>query len=151
MILFYHLTRSTAEETAATLLARAADRGMRVMLRGTLPETLDRLDDLLWLQPEEGFLPHGRAGGPRDADQPILIGTGAVANGAVALMLVDGAEVTLPEAQGMERVWILFDGGDGAALAHARGQWTALTAAGLPAQYWSEEAGRWEKKASKNE
>ncbi len=151
MILFYHLTRSTAEETAATLLSRAADRGMRVMLRGTDPAALARLDDLLWLHPEEGFLPHGMQGGPHDADQPILIGTGAATNGAVALMLTGGAGVSEDEARAMERVWILFDGADPAALAHARGQWSQLTAAGLPAQYWSEESGRWEKRAGKNE
>ena len=29
----------------------------------------------------------------------------------------------------------------------ARGQWKALTGAGLSAQYWSEESGRWQKKA----
>ena len=33
------------------------------------------------------------------------------------------------------------------ALDAARGQWRALTGAGCKAQYWSEESGRWEKKA----
>lgn len=151
MILFYHLTRSTADETAATLLSRASDRGMRVMVRGSDAAALDRLDARLWVDPEDGFLPHGLAGGPHDAGQPILLGTGPVANDATALMLIDGADVPEDEARGMERVWILFDGADPAALNHARGQWTRLTAAGLPAQYWSEEGGRWEKKAAKNE
>ncbi|MFT4148935.1 MAG: DNA polymerase III subunit chi [Paracoccaceae bacterium] len=151
MILFYHLTRSTAQETAATLLSRAADRGMRVMVRGTDKAALERLDMRLWVEPEDGFLPHGVEGGPQDAEQPILIGTGAAANGAVALMLMDGAEVDQDEARAMERVWVLFDGADPAALNHARGQWTRLTGLGLPAQYWSEDSGRWEKKAGKNE
>jgi DNA polymerase-3 subunit chi len=47
----------------------------------------------------------------------------------------------------MARVCILFDGNDDAALDTARGQWKALTRAGCSAQYWSEESGRWEKKA----
>lgn len=151
MILFYHLTRSTAEETAATLLSRAAERGMRVMVRGRDAASLDRLDARLWLQPEESFLPHGMQGGPRDAAQPVLIGQGEVTNGAAALMLIDGAEVSEDEARTLERVWILFDGADPQALTLARAQWTRLTALGLPAQYWSEEGGRWEKKAAKNE
>lgn len=151
MILFYHLTRSTAEETAATLLSRAAERGMRVMVRGRDTASLDRLDARLWLQPEESFLPHGLQGGPRDAAQPVLIGQGEVTNGAAALMLIDGAEVSEDEARTLDRVWILFDGADPQALTLARAQWTRLTALGLPAQYWSEEGGRWEKKAGKNE
>ena len=32
---------------------------------------------------------------------------------------------------------------------HARVQWKTLTDAGCSAQYWSEESGRWEKKAEK--
>jgi DNA polymerase-3 subunit chi len=160
MILFYHLTRSTAEETAAQLLARAAERGMRVMVRGTVTEALERLDQRLWLHPEGSFLPHGLAGGEHDAAQPILIAPGipaAVAtvnvnvNGAVALMLLDNAEASSVEARGLERVWILFDGADPVALNHARGQWTRFTADGIAAQYWSEESGRWEKKAGKND
>lgn len=49
----------------------------------------------------------------------------------------------------MERVCVLFDGNDDLALNRARGQWKALTDAGCAAQYWSEESGRWEKKAEK--
>ena len=51
------------------------------------------------------------------------------------------------EVNRLERVCILFDGHDGMALDAARGQWRALTGAGCKAQYWSEESGRWEKKA----
>lgn len=145
--MFYHLTRSTAEDTLRTLLPRALARGWAVMLRGTDRARLAALDLALWRVPDDGFLPHGLEGGPRDARQPVLLGTGPVVNGAEALMLVDGADTTPDEARPLERVWILFDGEDEAQLARARGQWKSLTAAGLAAQYWSEASGRWEMKA----
>lgn len=145
--MFYHLTVSPAEETAGLLLSRALGAGWRVMLRGTNRARLEHLDARLWLGPEEAFLPHGLEGGPHDGDQPVLLGQGAIANGAQALMLVDGATADPAEAEGLERVWILFDGKDQSAVAAARVQWKAITAAGLAAQYWSEESGRWEKKA----
>ncbi len=108
------------------------------------------LDEKLWLGPEDGFLPHGIAGGPADADQPVLLTTAAdLPNGAVCLMTVDGAEVSKDEVQAMERVCVLFDGNDPAAVQAARVQWKTLTDAGCSAQYWSEESGRWEKKAEK--
>ena len=98
------------------------------------------------------LLPHGLAGGPHDADQPILLTTGGgVANRPVCVMAVDGAEVTPEELAGLERACILFDGLDGDAVQAARGQWKALTGAGCAAQYWSEESGRWEKKADSGE
>ena len=148
-VMFYHLTRSSVEETLLTLLPRALSQGWRVMLRGTDPVALERLDARLWLAEDPPFLPHGMEGGPHDALQPVLIGRGPIANGARGLFLIDGAATTPDEARPLERVWLLFDGGDGAQLADARAKWKALTEAGLAAQYWSEESGRWEKKAER--
>ena len=147
VVMFYHLTASSAEDTVRTLLTRSMQAGWRVMLRGADPKRLEWLDGFLWQGPEDGFLPHGLEGGPHDARQPILLGQGPIANDAQALMALDGAAVDAEEAKGLERVFILFDGHDGAAVAAARGQWKSLTGAGLAAQYWSEESGRWEKKA----
>ena len=71
------------------------------------------------------------------------------ANGSVYLMSLDGAEISAEEVAKAERGVILFDGHDPDAVAHARTQWKALTDAGCAAEYWSEETGRWEKKAEK--
>ncbi|MBN2630595.1 MAG: DNA polymerase III subunit chi [Rhodobacteraceae bacterium] len=149
IVMFYQLTRSDVEQTARLLLTRALGQGWRVMIRGTDPAALDRLDARLWLHPEGSFLPHGRAGGPDDARQPVLLGTGGIVNAAQALMLIDSAEVSEAEAHALDRVWILFDGANPDRLSHAREQWKRLTGAGLSAQYWSEDSGKWEKKAEK--
>jgi DNA polymerase-3 subunit chi len=145
---FYHLTRRPLEATLPLLLEKALAAGWRVAVRGRDPARLERLDARLWLGPEDAFLPHGRAGGPHDALQPVLLTTGAERpNGAACVMAVDGAEVSPEEVQTLERVCILFDGNDEAATEAARGQWRALTGAGCAAQYWSEASGKWEKKA----
>lgn len=144
---FYHLTRQPLEVTLPQLLERARGAGWRVAVRGTDAARLDWLDQKLWLGPDEGFLPHGRAGGPHDALQPILLTEAAAANDPQCLMTVDGAEVAADEVRQLERVCVLFDGNDPAAVDQARRQWKALTGAGCPAQYWSEASGRWEKQA----
>ncbi|MFO7757580.1 MAG: DNA polymerase III subunit chi [Roseovarius sp.] len=147
---FYHLTQRPLEVTLPVLLGKALGAGWRVAVRGTDPARLDWLDRQLWLGPQDGFLPHGRAGGPHDADQPVLLTTTAEhPNEATCVMAVDGAEVGASEVAAMARVCILFDGNDATALDTARGQWKALTGAGCSAQYWSEESGRWEKKAER--
>lgn len=146
---FYHLTRRPLEQTLPVLLGKAREAGWRIAVRGADAGRLDWLDEKLWQGPDEGFLPHGLAGGPHDADQPILLTTGAATNDPACLMTVDGAEVSPEEVQALERVCILFDGHDPEALGRARSQWKALTDAGCSAQYWSEESGRWEKKAEK--
>ena len=117
-------------------------------MRGQDPEGIAALDKALWLGPDDGFLPHGVAGGDHDADQPVLLTTGAeAANAPQCVMAVHGAEVSAAEVAALERVCVLFDGNDEQALARARDQWRALKEAGASAQYWSEESGTWEKKA----
>lgn len=144
---FYHLTRKPLAETLRMLLEKSLANGWRVAVRGRDTEGLAALDRVLWLGPEAGFLPHGMAGGAHDADQPVLLTTGAAENAPNCVMSVHGAEVTATEVAALERVCVLFDGEDEAALNVARGQWKALKEAGASAQYWSEESGRWEKKA----
>ncbi len=146
--MFYHLTRSPLEVALPMLLAKSLQSGWHVVVRGTDAERLDSLDRRLWLTGDDSFLPHGLAGGPHDALQPILLTAGPeVSNSAECLMAVDGAEVTAAECGALTRVCILFDGNDPAAVDRARGQWRTLTGAGIAAQYWSEEGGRWQKNA----
>ncbi|MEM9709116.1 MAG: DNA polymerase III subunit chi [Pseudomonadota bacterium] len=147
---FYHLTRSPVEATLGMLLPKALGAGWRIAVRGTDGARLDRLDEVLWQG--DGFLPHGRSGGPHDADQPILLTTDqATPNGAVCVMAVDGAEIGIEEAMSLERVCLLFEGADPQAVEAARGQWRRLTEANVPAVYWSEEGGSWAKKAESGE
>lgn len=147
---FYHLTRRPLEATLPMLLGKAQQAGWRVAVRGTTPARMEWLDEKLWLGPEEGFLPHGLATAPHAARQPILLTTDADSpNDPHCIMTIDGAEIVAEEVQRLDRVCVLFDGNDEAALQTARGQWKALTDAGCSAQYWSEESGRWEKKAEK--
>lgn len=147
-VLFYHLTRQPLEATLPVLLEKSLERGWRVVVRGTDPARLDWLDQKLWLGPEERFLPHGLAGGPHDADQPVLLTADPeVPEGAACLMSIDGAGISAADVAAVERVCILFDGHDEAAVQFARGQWKTLTEEGASAQYWSEESGKWQKQA----
>ena len=145
---FYHLTDSPLEATLPMLIGKARGAGWRVLVRGSDPSLLKRLDEVLWLGSDDGFLPHGMAGGPHDKDQPVLLGD-VPSEGFSCLMSVAGGDVTAEEVTNLDRVCILFDGHDGNALTHARGQWKALTEAGCNAQYWAQEDGRWTKKAEK--
>ncbi|MBY6200592.1 DNA polymerase III subunit chi [Maritalea mobilis] len=146
---FYHLTRQPLDVTLRSLLEKSLQQGWRVAVRGRTDDMLERLDAQLWLGPSgDEFLPHGRSGGPHDADQPILLTTAeAAANQPDCLVSVEGAAVSAPEVAALSRVMILFDGHDPAAVQTAREQWKSLTDAGAEAKYWSEESGRWEMKA----
>ncbi|MBT6534052.1 MAG: DNA polymerase III subunit chi [Marinovum sp.] len=143
---FYHLTRQPLEVALPALLEKASGAGWRIEVRGTSLERMQWLDDKLWLGADDGFLAHGLAGGSEDAQQPILLTTNAEP-GFECIMSIDGATLDPQEVSDSQRVCILFNGLDENAMQQARSQWKTLTEAGCAAQYWSEESGRWQKKA----
>ena len=147
---FYHLTQDPLEALLPMLIGKALEINLRVALRGTDRARMEALDRRLWLG--EGFLPHGLAGGAHDAEQPCLLTWEAtpapdLPNGTGCLVTLDGAEVAADEAGAVDRLCVVFDGTDEGAVARARDQWRALTGAGVEAEYWSRESGRWECKA----
>lgn len=144
--LFYHLTRSGPGQLLPMLIGKSLQAGWRVELRGRDRARQAGLDEQLWQG--DGFLPHGLAGGPHDARQPVLLTVQGqpAANAPRCLIALDGAEVSGEECGGLERACIVFDGNDPAELERARAQWRALKGAGIAAEYWSEADGRWERK-----
>lgn len=142
---FYQLTDKPLEATLPILLGKALQAGWRVEVRGRDGAALERLDRQLWQG--DGFLPHAMTGGTFDAEQPVLLTTGAGGNAATCVMSVDGAEISVEEVSSLERVCVLFSAADGDAVEVARSQWRTLTDSGVAAQYWAEEGGRWVMKA----
>ncbi|MBI1249949.1 MAG: DNA polymerase III subunit chi [Alphaproteobacteria bacterium] len=140
---FYHLENSELEQALPPLLEKCVSRGWRALVRGTAPERLDALDEALWTYRDDAFLPHGRDG----ARQPVLLTQAdGNPNDAKALFAIDGAEPGDPAL--FERVCVLFDGRDEAAVAQARARWKKAKDDGYAVSYWREVArGKWEKKA----
>ena len=151
-VFFYHLTRTPIEATLPTLLDKALGAGWRIDVRGQDAVRMQWLDEKLWLGPGERFMPHGLEGGDFEEEQPILLThTETLRDSARCLMAVDGAHVGAVEVQKLERTCILFDGNDPAAVQTARAQWKTLTDEDCEAEYWSQETGAWQKKASANQ
>ena len=147
-ILFYRLTGSTLEATVTTFAERTLQRGGRVVVKGAGAARLDQLDAHLWAYRDDSFLPHGKAGGAHDDQQPVLLTTAAARpNAAGTLLLVDGARFDAESVTGLDRVALIFDGNDAEATAAARTDWKAVTETGLTAVFGAEEDGRWVEKA----
>ena len=84
--MFYHLTQNPLEVTATNLLTRAYGQGLRVAVRARDAARLEWLDAALWLGHKASFLPHGLAGGPHDAAQPILLTTQTTSPNAARIL-----------------------------------------------------------------
>lgn len=146
-IWFYHLQVQRLEEVLPTLLERSLGRGWRVGLQSGREDALPALNDLLWTYRDESFLPHGLADEPYAQQQPILLSADdSNGNGAQVCFLVHDAPLCDPEPY--ERMILMFDDRDQAAVQNARIHWKALKDTPHSITYWQQDdAGRWQKKA----
>ena len=143
---FYHLERTALDQALPELLEKTLARGWRALVKTPLKERVEHLDGWLWGYRDDAFLPHGVAGEPYEADQPVLLTTAEDApNKAQVLVLLDGADPG--PLDDYTRCLILFDDRDEAATAHARARWKALKGQGLGVSYWKQGERGWEKSA----
>lgn len=148
-VLFYHQTTWPLERILPELLTLSLGRGWRVVVRAGSAARLAAIDDMLWVTGDASFLPHGTAAMGHEAMQPVFLTTGREnPAGATVLMLVEGARVDPGEAAGYDRVCLIFDGNDGAALDAARADWVKVRDAGVKGKSYSQETGKWAEKAA---
>ncbi|HEY2754619.1 MAG TPA: DNA polymerase III subunit chi [Pseudolabrys sp.] len=147
-ILFYHLQGQKLEGVVPTLLEKSLERGWRVVVQGSSEERIDALDAHLWIYRDDGFLPHGTWREQEAAAQPVLLTVNdGNPNAATVRFLVDGAALPA-DAEGYQRIVLIFNGDDDDAVAAARVHWTEAKAKGFEATYWQpDDNGRWVKKA----
>ena len=140
---FYHLERTGLDQALPELLEKTLARGWKALVRTPEPQRIEHLDGWLWSYRDESFLPHGPAGEPNAARQPILLTDGFEnPNGAHALFLIDGAEPG--DLSGYARCVVLFDGADDGQVALARAQWKKVKGQGFAVSYWKQPARGWE-------
>ena len=145
---FYQLDGERPEAVLPRLLDLARGQGWTIELRGRDRARMEALDLALW-GPGGEFRPHGLAGGPHDAAQPVLLTWGPGTPRRACLCAIDGAEVGLEEARAAARAMIVFDGAEEAALEAARAQWRALTQGGLPARFFVRDGQGWALRAER--
>jgi DNA polymerase-3 subunit chi len=144
---FYHLTRSTLEQTLPRLLEKALQGGARCLVMVGTHERVEPLSAHLWTYDPNAFLPHGTVRDGNAARQPVwLTDSDENPNNATMLFLTDGAQSD--KMATYERCFELFDGRDESAVDRAREKWKAYRDAGHNVSYWQQtDRGGWEKKA----
>lgn len=146
--LFYHLDGQPLERILPVLLQKSVERGWRVVVEAGTPERLAALDSHLWTYDDAAFLPHGTAADGHPELQPVYLAAGPeTPNDATVRFLVDRAPPP-DDPERYERLVLIFDGTDEAALTDARTAWKVLKERGLDVTYWQQDGeGRWVRKA----
>ena len=136
---FYHLQVTPLEKVLPTLAEKAFATGKRVKIMVGTEERVEFLNSLLWTYNEESFLPHGSKKDGFASEQPIFISSDENnENGAVFLILVDGAILNEEKLSDYERVMNVFDGTDEEALNKAREYWKKIKSLNGELHYWQQ-------------
>jgi DNA polymerase-3 subunit chi len=146
-VLFYHLQAAPLESVLPQLVHKTLERGWRAVVQTTDEERLKVLSDTLWQWRDDEFLAHGSQPDNHGELQPIWLTVGSdTPNGASVRFLVNGADCDDPS--GLDRLIVLFDGADDAALSQAREKWKSMCSQGFKATYWrQDDRGKWQKQA----
>lgn len=147
-VLFYHLRNMSVDKVLPPLLEKTVERGWRAVVQASSERRVKELDDHLWVYRDDSFLPHVAWTAPNPAGQPIVLTMDASnPNDARVRFLIDSAAVP-EDATSYDRLVLVFNGDDDAALEAARRDWTRCKAMKLATTYWqADEAGRWQRKA----
>lgn len=146
-IRFYHIQKKSAEVTVFELAERALTRGHRILIRLRDEADAVRLNDFLWTNKPESFLPHGTAQDGNAEMQPVfLTATNDNPNEADTLFLMPGAESSGIDA--FKLCCDIIDGHSEEDISNARSRYRDWKAAGHSLSYWQQDdAGKWEQKS----
>ena len=143
-IRFYHIQKKSAEATVFDLAERALTRGHRILIRLKDEDEAKRLNDFLWVNKPESFLPHGME---NPEAQPIfLTATNENLGNADVLFLMPGSESSGVET--FKLVCDILDGRDEEQISAGRARYRDWKTQGHELSYWQQtDAGKWEQKS----
>lgn len=146
-IRFYHLQKKSAESVVFDLAERALTRDHRIIIRVKDENDAQRLNDFLWTNKSDSFLPHGTAADGHADQQPVFItATNDNPNKADVVMLMPGAESTGIDA--FRLCCDILDGRDEEQIVAGRARYKDWRSQGHELSYWQQsDAGKWEQKS----
>ncbi len=146
---FYHLQKTSIEQSLPKLLEKAYASGKYAIVKVGNEDRVEFLNSALWIYDEQSFLPHGSKKDGHADSQPIWITSNDDnPNNADMLFLVDGASVDIENISQFERVFNMFDGSSESSLEQARSFWKQIKSAGHECFYWQQDdTGGWKQKS----
>lgn len=143
---FYQLAALPLDRALVGVITKAWERRLAVCLLVHDDRHARWLDDLLWREPIEGFLPHGLWKSPDCARQPVLISLEPdERNGATVAVVA--TPKPLPDPAMFDLIIDFVHGQDAEAVNASRRRYLHYRDQGCTMEYWTQtERGRWQKK-----
>ena len=144
---FYHLTQSDVETALVMLAQKSLLAGKTVLVQCPRPAA-EAIDDALWVQEPDSWIPHGLDDAPGRDKAPVWISSDSTDKTMTAdfLFLLHGAE--RDDMRRFARVFNIFDGRSEAQVGQARSQWQSWREEnGAEMRYFAQnDDGKWEQR-----
>ncbi|MBF0148330.1 MAG: DNA polymerase III subunit chi [Magnetococcales bacterium] len=138
VVRFYQMPREGMEPGLAGLLGRIHAKELKACLVAADERQATRIDELLWTQPVDSFLPHGPCIGPDASFHPVIICIEpSDINGATVLVAAHGRFVESFAAYDMILDFVTDPTPEG--LAGSRERYRRYRDAGCLMEYWIRE------------
>ena len=144
-IQFYHLLTTPVEVALPKILPKALAAGLKTVIKCRDISQQEMLDEKLWTLDPDSFIPHGQAGEPNEALQPILLSLSTQRpNDAGLLLILDGSTASTEMLEGYTRIIDMFDGTSETEVSAARNRWKEYKTAGHTLTYYKQQSnGAW--------
>lgn len=146
-IRFYHLQKQSLDQALPQILGKALSVGHKILVKLPDSETVERINQHLWVYRPDSFLPHGSKKDGNPENQPIwLTESDENANNADVLITGNGSIPNEPENYSL--CCEMLDGHNDEHVQAARDRWKTYKEKGFEVTYWKQsETGAWEKKS----
>lgn len=145
-IRFYHMERSTLEQTLPALLSKALERGHKIIVKTADRGNAEALNGYLWTYDPNSFLPHGTEKDGHADRQPIWI-TDKDENPNEANTLILTQATSHDSLEEFDLCCEMLNGNNPDEVSAARQRWKTYKDKGLDVTYWQQGQSGWEKKA----
>jgi len=149
-IRFYHMERSSLEQTLPMLLQKASQQGHKIIVKTASEQATEALNAHLWTYNPDSFLPHGSSNDTKKdhiSNQPIWL-TDQDENPNKADLLILTQNTTSENMADYKLCCEMLNGTDQDAVQSARNRWKNYKEQGFEVTYWQQSPnGGWEQKA----
>ena len=141
---FYNMSHRDVVADIAWLAENIFKKNNRIVIFCTDQETTEVVDDFLWANKDDSFIPHSKKKDGKDTFDPILVT--ADLDGSYdhnVLLALNGGLIKEKDWQRFAKIYYFFDDQDIKEKENARSMWKSFSSLNIDCKYWINEKNKW--------
>ena len=143
-VFFYNSSQRDIVADISWLTEKLFMKNNSIVIFCTDQETVEVVDDFLWANREDSFIPHSTKKSGEKSIYPILITT-SIDEGYEhnVLLALNGVLIEEKNWQSFSKIYYFFDNEDNNEKENARSMWKSFSSLNVECKYWINEGNKW--------